>query len=50
MKTFKKLLILAFLLICFSIVAKLDNTDTTTSKADIENAKSQRTININSHK
>jgi|GEM_PF-3628348 hypothetical protein len=50
MKVFKKFLILAFFLICFAIIAKLDNTDTSTTKSEIENAKAQRTININSHK
>ncbi len=50
MKVFKKILLLAFLLICFVIISKLDNVDTTTSKYDIENAKSQAEININSHK
>lgn len=50
MKVFKKILLLAFLLVCFVIITKLDNADTSTSKYDIENAKAQAEININSHK
>lgn len=50
MKVFKKILFLVFLLICFVIITKLDNVDPTTLKCDIENAKEQAEININSHK